>query len=58
MQRGLAREARRRPDMELLVGPVEAAQPTAPTDARPIAGVPDPFDPDAEQERPTWRDDG
>ena len=58
MRRGLAREARRRPDMDLLVGPLEAAQPTAPSEPAEAAAEPDPFDLDGGQERPMWRDDG
>jgi hypothetical protein len=54
MRRGLAREARRRPDMDLLVGPLEAAEPDPPTD--PVR--PDPFDIDAAEDRPAWREDG
>ena len=58
MQRGLAREARRRPDMDLLVGPLEAAEPNPPADASNDPIRLDPFDPDAVEERPTWREDG
>jgi len=58
VQPGLAREARRRPDMDLLVGPLNAAQPTAPTEIPPAESEPDPFDLDGGQERPMWRDDG
>ena len=58
MQEGPAREARRRPDMDLLVGPLEAVEPSDPTE-RPE----DLLDLHAQEaggadERPTWRDDG
>jgi hypothetical protein len=58
MQRGLAREARRRPDLDLLAGPLEAAEPepsngtsTEPAELGPLAT-------DGMEEIPTWREDG
>ena len=54
--RGSGREARRRPELDLLVGPLEAA--TIDDDARPerptteVIDLVDPFEP------PTWREDG
>ncbi len=52
----LGREARRRPDLELLVGPIEAAASTAdpslePHDVR-LLELPEADD------APSWRDDG
>ena len=53
MQRGLAREARRRPDMDLLVGPLEADEPTFPAGSAEVSGEPDPSDLDGAEGRPT-----
>ena len=58
MQRGLAREARRRPDMDLLVGPLEAAEPNPPADLPSDPIGPDRFGIDAVEELPSWREDG
>jgi len=58
MQGGLAREARRRPDMDLLVGPLEAAE-TSDTTGRPDDALDlRSLETDEADERPTWRDDG
>jgi len=56
MRHGLAREARRRPDMELLVGPLEAATDAPEESADPVDLTS--FDADATEARPTWREDG
>jgi hypothetical protein len=58
MQRGLAREARRRPDLDLLVGPLEAAEPNPTADPQIDPIGPDPFEAEGIEERPPWRDDG
>ena len=60
MRRGLAREARRRPDQDLLVGPLEAAEPPVSPDRGTGTASPDPSGieiPDDPEELPTWRED-
>jgi hypothetical protein len=55
---GFAREARRRPELDLLVGPLEAASiehdDASPSDVTAIAEL-ELVDPN---ELPTWREDG
>jgi hypothetical protein len=54
---GYAREARRRPELDLLVGPLEAASiegDDAPLDGSALADL-ELIDPN---ELPTWREDG
>lgn len=61
MHRGLAREARRRPDMDLLVGPLEAQNAPAPSEPPAEAASPDQggFEiPGDAEELPAWREDG
>ena len=54
---GFGREARRRPELDLLVGPLEAA--TIDDDARrPTRSTPEEIELVDPTELPTWREDG
>ena len=54
---GFAREARRRPELDLLVGPLEAA--TMDEDrSRPESSALEDFELGDPAELPTWREDG
>ena len=56
---GFAREARRRPELDLLVGPLEAAAMETPRSDDPAleeVGVVDPTELPTDQ--PSWREDG
>ena len=58
----LAREARRRPEMDLLVGAIEAGSAHAadrPVDAEePAVPSKEPPEPPDQPEEPAWREDG
>jgi hypothetical protein len=54
--RGSGREARRRPELELLVGPLEAA--TIEDDARSKRSATEEIELVDPFEQPTWREDG
>ena len=54
--RGSGREARRRPELDLLVGPLEAA--TIDDDTRSERSAPEEIEPVDPFELPTWREDG
>ena len=55
--RGYAREARRRPELDLLVGPLEAASIEG-EDARPGGSAIEDLALADPNEQPTWREDG
>ena len=55
--RGYAREARRRPELDLLVGPLEAASIES-DDALPGGSAIEDLELAGPNEEPTWREDG